>query len=779
MKKLPVKIKTALFASLALLTLATGGFTLDSSVAKAQEKAEEKGVQDQLILPGSYEEYLPLLTPTDVAVTEHYTAVADGNAVYVYNRKANAYSAYLHEENGNATMDAVKKMQFGDNGKLYFVDNSSGSNFYELDVETLSITQKYDKIACGTFTLSGDALYFTNSQGQLCSSSVSDATATPVPLMDEHELRKPTLAFWNNELYFTDNGAIQILYKINPKSIERPTPVATPETKIEYMSISAGVLTYTAPNGDFYAYSLNDVTETGLLAHNAEDLHASLSSLGEKTYVVAGDKIKCFSAVEKAFTDYEICSSSKSENRLNGGTDVAFAKDEVYVADAGNTRVSVYDTKSGRIDRTFAVTLPPSFIATDGQTVLTANESTATISRTTGEELFTETAFKGKIVGVACVYGKYYLATDDNYFYVVTPTQEKAYVCTEIRKTSTRYPDLLTSDLYGNLYIKSGIYLYSFTEKEFAIPDSEGVEICDNIPIQAKKIQIDYEKNVYALMDSNIYKNGSPISFETPLVYGEQVEVCAFAFGAEENESYLLCDGNYLIQTARLTLPTVKTIAVNGADEEVFSNASAEFSVVETSKNALLIAFDLSALKGETYFPYLSYMRSETPTRALKIGETATYALIAIFDHTDKSYDSYIVLKEHCTFLNDAEFSETYDPTQQKTAYVTNDVALYKFPYLTELLTVRELPRNGQVTLLGEITELDHEYYRVSYGEYTGYIPKSYVSDISASPAQPEEVVVGNLEDNSDAIFRVIYIILGFGIVCILVDFLLLRKKED
>ena len=773
MGKISAKLKNGLIALCALLSVSAGVFSLTTNVASADSST----LSDALILPERYEEYLPLKAPTDVAVTENYTAISDGNLIYVYDRKADAYGVYTHAENGNATMDAVKKLQFGEDGNLYFVDNSSGANFYALDTKNLALKQKFDKIACGTFALSGENVYFTNSQGQLCHAVVTDETANPIPLMDEHELRKPTLAFWNNELYFTDNGAIQILYKINPASSERPTPVATPETRIEYMSVSAGVLSYTTSSGDFYAYSLNDVTETGLLYHDNEDTHTSLSSFGEKTYVVSEDKIKCFSTFEKAFTGYEICSSSDSFNRLNGATDVAMIDDTLWIADSGNSRVSAYDTKAKEITSNFDVSLPPLLIAGDGETVLTATASTATVYSVLGEELFSASAFKGNVIGVTGVYGKYYLSTSDNYFYTIEK-EETGWTETEIRKTSTRYPDLLTSDIYGNLYIKSGTYLYSFTESEFIIPDSEGVEICDNLPAFAEKIHVDFDKNVYALQDSVVYKNGEEISFNAPLVYGTTVRVTAFAFGVEENETYLLCDGNYLIQSQRLDLPTVKTISVNGADEKVFANESAEISVVETKENALLIAFDLSSLSGETYFPYITYMRATTSYRALKIGEAGAYALVAIFDSTDKSYDTYILLNDSCSVLPTESYSVIYSEEERKTAYITNETTLYKFPYLTSLLTVRNLPRNGKVTLLGEINDLDQAYYYIAYGEYTGYVPKSFVSNITASPAQTEETVYGNLEDNVDAIFRVTYIILGFGVICILVDFLLLRKKE-
>ena len=214
------------------------------------------------------------------------------------------------------------------------------------------------------------------------------------------------------------------------------------------------------------------------------------------------------------------------------------------------------------------------------------------------------------------------------------------------------------------------------------------------------------------------------------------------------------------------------------ADESVFANASAEIAVVETQKSALLISFDLSRLAGQTYFPYLSYMRTDRQYRALKIGEAGAYALVAIFDETEKAYATYIVREDSCITLPKDSYSVIYEESARKTAYLTNDTTLYKFPYLTSLLTVRALPRNGKVTILGELNELDHEYYFVSYGEYTGYVPKSFVSGLTASPAQTEETIHGNLEDNADAIFRVVYILLGFGVICILTDYLLLRKKE-
>ena len=91
---------------------------------------------------------------------------------------------------------------------------------------------------------------------------------------------------------------------------------------------------------------------------------------------------------------------------------------------------------------------------------------------------------------------------------------------------------------------------------------------------------------------------------------------------------------------------------------------------------------------------------------------------------------------------------------------------------------MRKLPRNAKITLLGEITQLDHEYYHIAYGEYTGFVPKSFVSGLSASPPQSTTEVYGETDNNDDGAFRLTYILLGTAIIGILADYLLLKNKR-
>jgi hypothetical protein len=141
------------------------------------------------------------------------------------------------------------------------------------------------------------------------------------------------------------------------------------------------------------------------------------------------------------------------------------------------------------------------------------------------------------------------------------------------------------------------------------------------------------------------------------------------------------------------------------------------------------------------------------------------------------------VRKGDCTEVSTEEFRTDYPQEQRSARFITSDVSLYKFPYLTELLTVTQLSPGCQVTVLGEISRLDTPYYHVQYtdengNEHTGYVPMTFTNPFSGLPPQQTPYQAGATESDQDAVGRLIYILLGFGAICILTDYLLLRKKR-
>ncbi len=755
-------------------------------------EAEASGKTEKLIAPQTYEEYLPLTAPTDVAVSENYTAIADGNFIYIYDRQDGEYRKYTHGEE-SAPENAVTKLQFDEYGTLYFLDSSVSTNFYTLNVETGS-EQKID-LACGTFTVHGNDLYFTNAQKQLYYASIANSTVSQTVSLKWDKVS--SLSYWNGELYFI--FADYYLMKIDPKLSADPNPskdtFAMFSSQINRIAIENGVLACTSAAGELFTYALSQVNDTDRLFQSEKEGFSGVCAFGNYVYTIATNDatVLQYSMETNAFTDFEISSSSDSHRRLNGATETYLAGDKLFIADNGNERVSVYNRKTESFETPINATLSPSFLCANENTLLLANAEKAVLysleTETYGEPIGQFSTFNGNLMGAASVYGTYYLISENNYAYALQENAENGvWSVTETKKTSARSPKALTADVYGNLYILSGSDVYRFSETQFTLPNEAGEKVCENLPTATAKLAVDYNGEIYALANNAIYRGGGTIfDFNEQLVYYENAEaepvLNSFAFGVEENETYILCEGNYLIQSTALSLPTVKTVKVNGADEAVFANAEAEFSVVKTSKNALLVEFDLQTLGGAEHFPYVGLERANEERTALKIGETEKYYLLAEYNQAAGAYKTYLALRASCAPLEAENYRTDYALEEQKTGYITSAITLYKFPYLTELLKSGELERGALVTVLGEIDELDHAYFHVAYktesGEIkTGYIPQAFVNDFSGLPPESETIEKGETESDVDSVNRLAYLLLGFAAICILTDYLILRKKK-
>lgn len=781
---------------LSLLAFTAAAIPL-AATAFTEKTASAETAPDSLVLPVSYEEYLPLTNPSDVAVCEDYTAIADGNAVYLFDRVDGVYRKYEHTLNTDEAKNKVTQLQFDENDNLYFLDASTylyclNERAFD-DLENATLTQT--GFACSAFLIEGDALYFTNvtTETQLSKVPLSSPDIHAATTLVNGLHSKPALAFFEGELYYTESG--KYLNKINPnESNPKQTPVAAFPAEIVSMTIEKGAFSCADIDGQFFVYELSALSEhwnassITPVCFQADD-YSAVSAFDSKLYAVNGAVVKQFDLENTAFTSYEICASSSANNRLHGATELFLFENLLYIADNGNGRISVYDTTTKTFQPSIATTLAPAFLCADSRTLLAANADTAAVYALDGTLLAQFDAFHGKIKGAVNVYGTYYLVTDGNYFYAVKQTANGGeWTRTETKKTSTREPKHLAADAYGLLYVGAGSELYRFDEAQFVSPTETGERLLGTLPAGTQKIAVDYGQSVYALADNAVHKicesANEAFAFNAYTVYANDVSVTSFAFGIQENQTYILCNGNYMLLSERLYLPTVKTIAVLNADKEVFGETSAAFTVVQTQSNALLVEFDIESLNGATHFPYLAVRRHGEPLTALKIGEAGEYALLAVFDKESNEYSTYLTQSRFCSALPAEEYRTQYAAGERKTGYLTNAIALYKFPYLTELLTAGALPKDGQVMLLGEITELDYNYYHVSFTgedgiEKTGYIPQSYVAAFDGLPPESESVFVGATESNQNSEWRFAYLVLGFAAVCILTDYLLVRKKND
>lgn len=757
------------FASVLFAVAVGTGITLPKTVAKAAPSA----LPLQLVSPLSYEEYLPLVAPTDVSATEKTTAIADGKTLYVYDVENESYRSYEHA-------DPISKLQIVDE-QIYFL---SKLNLYRIDCDGLQTAESVN-VTCQTFAIEEDRLYYRISE------FIEKAPLTNVQDVEEVETQLLTdeftpLAFWDGTLCYFKNGA---LYREN-----EPKPIASFPYQVSSMTITGDVVALTS-GGNLYAYNLNelngnDSAEESQLLTEQLGTYKSVCAYQDTVYATDSSSVKKWTMAANGFLKQaEICNASSSLNRLYGSKGLTLTGNKLFTLDNGNNRVSVYDVASGEYSSPLSTSLTPVHIASDGETALLSEEGKAILYSLGKEDyaspLTTLENVHGQIVGITSVYGKYYVLTNTNHCYLFEKGSAGWTIREQERKTT--FGKKLTSDVYGYLYVLSDAGVYRYSEEEFLDPNGVGERLFSTLPTNVKEIGVDYGQNVYLLTETSLFQyqtdgyTQTEYSLSTPLVYGKTPAALSFALSAENNTAYLLFEGDYLAKTNGLELPSASTLPTGNAYEQI--HGAAPVKLVSAKSGAVLIEFSTSDLKSDTaVFPYLGFTRLEEEKRAIKLGETGKYQLLTIVG--DEQDRTYLALTSDCTELEKTTYEKTY--AEPKTGYVSNDVPLFKFPCVNFDLpaVVENVDKDREIELLGELS-LEKTYYLVRLqtedgAEKTGYIPSVYVSLFNGEPPQSEHRVYGDTESDADSVWRFWYILLGTGAICILVDFLLLRnRKED
>lgn len=790
-------------------------------------EAARDSANNSLFLPSSYEEYLPLSEPSSVAVTENYTAIADGLKIYVYDRLAGSYSYYEHSE---STDKKITQVQFDENGTLYFSVQSM--DLYTLSVSTL--TASNTGVSCIAFDIHGGSIYYTtfsNRSLNIDSRPLSDLSASSVSLASMKDTTyAPALAHNGETLYYT-NAGIYLSRADDPGYTKKLySSASSSPSAVQSVTFYGDYCYYTDTAKDLYAcrYASADATSEKI----AENCSSVSSPYNGMIYVVSGKTIKQLNAETRNFTSYEISSSSPSDGRLSSAADCVLSGDTLVALDPGeesdgDPRLHVLSaaTAADRTAKTLHIrTNNAKYIASDGKTacIATGNaDGTLAVydlsaTPADGSKIAPIAEFSAKngetFVGVTCVYGAYYAATGTS-FYALLPNDASADENLSYRLSSRetgKVNKMIASDIFGTIYVAHSDLVYPYTESEFIdetvaktpadavakLPSSTG----ESTPT---KLLVDFDRNVYALQGSSIVKcesteravNGVSAAVSYPLndsetktfVFSQTSEtpVLSVAFGAETGAAYVLYNGDFIAVTYDLPLPTLESIEVSGTDKTLFAEESAVFSVVSCPAKTLLIRFDSASLRDAAYFPYVSHARTEKRISALALAQTDRFMLLAVYDESKNDYYTALAEKSVCSQISSDEYLK--DPPEEflngGKGYVTNALHLYKYPYLTELFTVTYLPRNAEITVLKRVEKLDWLYYQVEYTDETGktstgYLPAAYVTDTKGSTPVADQTTLGGENNNRDLVWRLVYIVLGTLAVCILVDYLILRKYD-
>lgn len=727
-----------------------------SSVALTTDNAS-------LFLPASYEEYLPLENPSDVAFSENYIAIADGMNLYVYARENGSEYKLYTLSSGN-----IAKIGFhGDD--LYFVvrDSDASIRFYRYDYATGSARDM--GFNCSTFLIVGDTLYSATVAGSSTTFAARTLTADGAgeaqTLGELSTSTEPYLAYAGGTLYCCVNDRIY-----TPRADTGKFDADDPGEYLGESAQTANVTSVCSDGTSLYFSSTAGLFRRGTGSDGTVTQLSDASGLsdmsfhGSALYCIEGKSVREITVAgdSAAFTSYEITSASDSENRLSGADDMARAGNLLVTADAGNSRVSVYNfqTQSYSVIPCDAI---PSKVATDGETIAYAS-GTNIYTCSYGDTQFTQAEISDQqymrnISGLACAYGTVYYVTENGMRGSVGGTMISS---TDAPANVT--PTGLATDLYGNLYVtySGGTEARKFTETEFTTAGAAGTGTGVTVPGGATSLEADYQGNLYYLSGGVLYRNGEPFAVSgSDFIWtqdGSAQNAVSFALGFEDDEVYFNF-GNYLVKSNAGTLadiPTLSEIAVGGARDETFAHHAEDRLLVTVPAGTVGISTDLTALRdegGET-FPYRSYARAAEERQGVFLAETDGWSLV-LFAEGDGTYTAGLYPSSSLAFTDASEYYTASEPTL--TRYVSSSVSVYYAPCLESALAQRQLPRGTQVTLIGTVQTAEFTYALVEFSDDArttarGYVPASYLTSIPADLSSGENYTLVYLKSSDEGI---------------------------
>lgn len=710
-------------------------------VARAEEETPNAPEESaSLFLPTSYEQYLHLNAPTDAAFCEDKIAIADGKNLYVYDGEE--YGVYEHA-------DTVTKIAFSGDGILYFADGTGALyRFSALSASSLVPDSGALLTNCSTFQIAGSYLYSamaTEVETNIARYPLTFSAGAAGEKFGRYEGNITPRMTFTDKLYCAVGNRVYTFDGTDTGSYYGGI--------LDDTQSALSPASFTAFNGAYY-YTLN-LTDGrgGLYVTNTTGTSRQLiAGSGFSALSVRGESLCCvvqksvreidFTGETAAFSSYEITSSSESENRLNGATETVRAKNLIVTADAGNRRLSVYNSETKRYFTVPCVTengLPytPARIATDGEIIGVAEGNVVYVYEKDEKGNFSlsfTSVPNNEVSGVACIFGKCYFVTRGFGYGLASPHFVAGEICTR-DKGEHDTPVALTADVYGNLYVtRADGAVFRYSEEEFLDP-SVPVGMLQNytLPNGFFSPQTDFEGNLYCMVGATLYQNGKAIttvSAEHCVYLGNEDSPVSFAICYEDGYVYYNF-GNYLLR-ASAAIPNLSVLDAEDSKAEIF-RAQDTLTLVSVSAGATGFGTDLNELKtaNSPYFPYTHYYRSGSVRRGILLHRTNDYSVVALFEPDHK----YTVSLFKTDFYITEVPREEYWRDEEGKQYLSSDVSLSLFPCLMEPLRGERVLRKNEVTLIGvvlsgETSDYEYAYVQTTAGE-KGFIPRSFLTSVA------------------------------------------------
>ena len=735
--------------------------------------AEEASLE--LFLPGSYEQYLELESPSDFAINDNYIAIADnlstGNSrIYLYTRNGanSAYSVYQHENSNE--LSSLNLFEYDGKTYLFFLETGGyihGIDCTDIGGEPLQIEFTSNPIA---LIIKEREVYYAESSGNSTNIFHSSLTEQDGVFQITGANQLNDNALESGRATFTVYGDSVYLATANQISVCTPEGIDTGDYKASHYIASFAVvggndgeIIYTTEDG--YLYFL-DSNENYLYDTDFRYTGVEYSDGTEGTFVyiyatngsILRYRINEENLTSSSFDDYEITKYSDRDSRISNASDISIYGEKLVIADRGNRRVVVYDgqysseapQKPSAEESNPNPIETPTLVCAGEKNYLVITDSMNAFLYDYGSGSPTVHQLSASAISATYANGKFYIiCSNGNTYELDSETAE----ISDPGTPAITAPKNIAADLFGNIYVltQSG-QVNAYTVEQFLSQSAATSERVATFDADVKKIAVDYAQNIYGIGDSAIYKNDRNTSNQidlSSLVYSEDaITPVSFTFDIESGDMYILSDG--FIAKADLgagSPESLENIAADGLYEKLHGTPTADDAAtmlvsVPAGSVILPVAASGSITDSTDVFPYTSYTRTDEIRVGVRVCTLEAGTVVALYSYTPseqagtapaREYTMVLVLDDKRSTDDDPEiltdcYTEEESPA---TGYTTNTVGLYRFPLLqagsdtiySGGLSDR-LPKSTRLAIYGRISSpanedspgygLDFDYYFVA-----------------------------------------------------------------
>ena len=727
-------MKKSIITVLISIMIFTAAFTaVNFAAVSAKAQPTKEGEETSLFVPSSYEQYLELNSPSDIALSKDYFAISDSNKIHIYNRATKTYSTAVLDEG-----TTVSSLNFyGEN--LYFVAKSSTKSpiaYIPCNNPSAPITET-EIGTCASFLINGENVYYSSvatNDIKIYKTKMdgNDILSTSEKLDESDGNTVPAFSNDGDTVYYSiDNNIINV----------SASGVSTPPlpSSVSTFFASEGICYYAdAATSKLYKYGNDDPLHlNNAEVKNVKSIRRYNDGENDLLYIVAGKSILTYSLTLNEFTDYEIGKS--------GASDISVYNQTIVIADKEKKSATIRGDKTATfplIDKETPVT--PQFICAGKDNFLIATNDSIYLSEYKEKSLKKITNVLGAPIAAVYSFGSYFIISDTGAAQTTYRIDESGNVTGSGSVSLT--PKDLAADLYGNLFIldENG-NVCELTQDEFLTDQSTG-KIADSFDSTAQKLLIDWTGDLYVLTNVGIIrgKDDKKITIAPQeFVYTEtdiEKPVLDFAFGFENDTVFILSDG-FIIQTKSAEISCLKNLSAEGVYEDMLYTPLTETSandlkIVSLTKGSLVIRLDMESA-GTQKLPYQNYEKTVSEKTGIVLTD-CQYGLIAAFC-SETGYEYFLIPnKTQSSLIDTAEYlkDSSFD-----TGYTSNTVGLYRYPMMLSDLPLYRTPlvkgKTVKVLSLLSHDSLDTDYLFVSIENDSqtvyGFIPASYILEGSAS----------------------------------------------